>query len=561
MTKILRPLAATSLAAILAAAGTPAHAQQRDVAIDVERTAQSFGDWLKMAYAQLGLSMLRLVSDVRYEALEVAPGSGGLLITGLTVSLPLPDRAPRACTVTAGQVEYTTSPLAILTGFLGTTTIDLTEVEVPVSCLPEGGDRFAGMAGLDRIVVDDLNIALTYDVPSAEAEVSLRASLRDVADIEAKGVLDYAFFRFPQLGPNPDGTDPEPVPVIEFGNVDLSIRDRGLTERMEPFLQMAGLDRAAVPGMAAGALTAVVGLPDLGTAMQRELERFLTDGGRLILAARPGELWLDEVKTLTPPEIVRAFNVTVGEATRPDLPSGDLLAAFESDDPSREQRLAIARASLAGEGFPRNPSLAIAMLGTLVEDDAKAQALAAEAILQRRKNDESLVRAYELAIEAGAGGEPVGRTLRTIEARLPAAIMQRTQNAALAAWGTRTGLADRVSAGVASGDTAMLMDLARSFETGAGAPRHWGAAYTYALLAEAAGEIGADRIVRNIERLTTGDEADAVVWSPALDAARDRATELWTLGGLAAALAGRRAPVAGAAADGAVDERRSTEAE
>ena len=535
------------LAAGIALPPTEARAQNVPdaVAIDVGATAESFGDWLKLALTRTALAFSRLAVDLTYETSEIVPGTGGVLITGLRVGLPLPGLEPRACTVEVEALELTSSTLALLTSFLGSSEMVLRGVSAPLACLPPQGRFFAQMARLQEIGIDMLRLETMFDPISASADIDLELDARDLARIELAGRLDYVSLRIDAFGtPKPDGSDPDPVPVIEFGPMDLSVTDRGLVERLPPFLGMAGLPLDAVAPSAAQMLRAQFGTPELATEVERELARFLNEGGRLTVSLRPGELWLDEIMHAPPREVATAFNPRVGRTTRPNLPSPELIEAATSNLVRPEQAITVARAFLSGEGMPRNPRRAFEAIESAARTydtdyAGEAREIAVRALLA---SDGDMETAYRMAIEAGTAGREIAALTRLVEARLEPAQIVAAQKLAATQWDgspASQALAARVVAAVGEGDTAALLDVARDFERGVGVPRDLSAAFGFALLAKAAGEVGASRIVERVEAMATADEAAREAWGDALAEARDTATEIWLQGGLARTLAAR----------------------
>ena len=555
---VVRALAATLAAGALV---VPASAQdeRERVAIDVPSTAESFGDWLAVFATRTGLAFSRLVVDLTYEDVESLPGARGVLVTGLRVGVPVPYAEPRACTVEIDSLESTYSRLALFTGYLGEQTSTVSGLSMPLECLPPDARPFAQLARLDRIEVDTLDIDWTFDPVTARAALGLTVDAANLATIEARGELDYASVRFPLDGggsppseeeslPGMERPGDQPIPVIEFGPVDLSIVDRGLVERLPPFLGMVGMPAEAI-GPAVGGGLASQGVPiELATSVQEEVARFLNEGGRLAIALRPGELWYDEVERMSPPQIVAAFNPSVGNAPRPNLLSPELISKAGSSliDPSDGDAFRIARAFLSGEGMPRNPARALEIVESAANTydtdyAAEAREIAVEAMMAM---NEDLDDAYVMAIEAGALGRPMGATLRRLEARLPPKTVVDAQRRVSEQWQTGTdgqAIVRSMGAALTEGDTGAILALARRSMAGDGVPRDFGAALFLGLLAEAGGELGASRIVERVEARAEAGEASREAWAPVIAEARDQATEVWIDGGLAAALAAREA--------------------
>ena len=526
-----------ALATALALSAAPVRAQEN---------ADPVGDaleWLTVAGTQLGLVALRLVADVEFGDVEPLPGTGGVLVTDLRIAVPVPYARPRECTVTIGSYEGQQSALAILTGVLGQQSLRMTDVNVPLECLPPEARALMQVGGLTEIAVEELRLATSYDVPTAEADISLSLAMPDIADLELRGLLDYAFVRMEYPNheeeifsedPYGDGPGPFPVPAIEFGPIDFTLTDRGLSERAVPFLQMAGLAVENVPQVVGEGVRGALGPVPLADDVEAELARFLTEGGRLSIALRPGTLWADELEGATPPEIVEAFNPSVGADPRPDLPDAELLAALVSGELDDAQRVTAARAFIDGDGLPRDPGAAVELLSEMAEPTAEARMLIAEGLLA---DGDNAPEAYQQALLAGAASEDVGALLRRAEARLTPAQILEAQNLALGQWTDEGAIETATGVAISAGDTETVLSVAKAYESGVGAVRSYERALGYALLADAAGEVGARPLLNRIERRLNATEASREAWSAAIDTARERASDRWIAGGMAAALA------------------------
>ena len=540
-----RSLSALTAALLLSA--SPAHAQgATSNAISLD---DAF-DWLRVTSTQAGLVALRLFADIRYGDVNIVPGTGAVLVSDIEATIPLPYAPPRSCTVTIGAYEGRQSALALLTGLLGMTELRMSDVVVPLECLPPPALATAQMAQLTEIVIDELRLQTEYDVPSASADVALRLSARDLADVELRGEIDYAFALLQppteeRLRSDPDA-EPEPVPSIEFGDVDITIADRGLVERATPFLNMSGVSREQLPAILADGVRSGLGAVPLADELEREVERFLSEGGRLSIALRPDELWLSQVQDMDPATAVAAFNPSVGRGPRPTLLSAELLASAAGPGVlPPEDAMQIARAQLSGEGMPRDPAGAFETIRSYASTydapyGAEAREIAARALLASGDRADD---AYRYAIEAGAEGRSVGDLLRRAEANLEPSAILEAQRLAFTQWeGTPEAAAvgQQIREAIASADTAAFLDLARRHERGVGVPRNIATAFALALLADAGGEIGARRLVSQIEAMADASDAARATWGPVVSESRQEATTAWLQGGVAAALARRQ---------------------
>ena len=561
-TRVLRAASALAVSAALAVPslaqepGEPSGGAPEPVAIDVGGTARSFGEWASLFATQFGLAAARFAVDLTYESVETGPG-GAVFINGLRVTLPVPYGEPRACVLEIDEIASRYSTLALFTGgYLGESSARISGISVPLACLPPEARAVVQLARLDGFEIDALEIDTALDPVTAQADIALRLDARDLVTLDARGRLDYLWVRFPfhdSADEDEQGGSPDPIPSIEFGPIDVTLVDRGLVERLPPFLGMSGMPPDAVAPTAAQVVRAQLGDAKLAEEVEREVARFLAEGGRLALSLRPGEVWFEDLAAMSPPQIVAAFNPSLGAAVRPAIVSPEIVeAARMREGLSPDMAVAVARAHLSGEGLPRNPAealrIALTHAGDATRENAALRIVAAEAILEggRAQNGEAAVGiadAYRFALDAGRLGSPVSPLLRRLEARLPATLVAEVQAQALAEWlgDGATGLNRRYSQALEAGDTAEIVAIAGMFESGDGAPRNYAEAYFLALLAEAAGEVGARRMVERIEA-TASDEA---AWAPRLAKARDSATRIWLTSGLAERVSARESGTAG----------------
>ena len=507
-------VAALTAAPILAsgAASVPAAAQaQRSGTSDLD-------DWLKVAAAQVALAAARSVADITFETSTVSPDNGGVVLTGVSIRTTDFDGRPRGCEVEIARAEIAFDVVSLAT--FGDALLRGRDVSASLSCLPPQG-RLVAVA-VDRLRFDDLLLRTAYDLPSGGLDYTLRLDAPGLAEIAAEGRLDYVNVRVAGDAGSPS---------VKFGPATVSLVDYGTVRNAA--LLFGGADAAAAE--AARFVRRRLGRPGLAERVEREVARFLDEGGRLSVSIDPtDDAWLDRMERMDPADVAAVLRPGVGAAPPARVAPRPLLRAL-AGDPSPDQRLEAARAMIDGAGMPRNPRRAVALLEPLAgsgESAADAKALLARALLA---DGTDLSRAYRTALDAGAGGASVRALLDRLEARLDPRTVRTAQAEALERWpGRDTNRAAR-GAAMDEGDTLALLRDARLYAEGEGRPRHFGEALTLAALAEAAGEIGAGGLVREMERRTAPPAFAAM-----RQAARDEATNLW-IGRLGPRLAEREA--------------------
>ncbi|MBO6603415.1 MAG: hypothetical protein JJ949_09255, partial [Roseicyclus sp.] len=183
-----------------------------------------------------------------------------------------------------------------------------------------------------------------------------------------------------------------------------------------------------------------------------------------------------------------------------------LLSQIDGGDLTIAERLDLARALMSGDGVPLATALVPELLAPVLgsDDDRAAEAAGLVANALARTDPET---AYGHALRATAAEVPGAISmLDALEARLTTPTVIAAQNVNL------TGSpADALGTGT---DPRDLRALALAHFTGLGAPRAYARAYYYALLAEAAGDIGATALREEIEaRFGARGPAVAAFWS------------------------------------------------
>lgn len=521
-----RPFA-LALVAALVLSGGPSLAQP------VDATAKRAVDWLKKAAANFTIVMLRSVADVTFNEVQVSRETGGVVVTGLTLNTPDLDGHARGCSVRIARAEIAFDPLS-LTG-LGETVLRADLVTASPSCLPAQGRFLAYAASGSVLRLERLTLRTNYDLPSGRLDYELRADASGIAEVAAEGRLDYFSFRAGVLDAAGITGSGDPVPSILFGDARLSVVDKGAIGSLA-FL-FGSPDRAA--DQAAAFVGQELRQPRLAANMRREVARFLRDGGRLVVEIAPGDdAWLSELQLLPPETVAARLNPHIGAQPRPPALAADLLAAIRSGDLTAEQRLAAARASLEGRGMPRDPERGLALLRPLAESTrTDTTSSAARALYVREGLERGLdpAEAYPIALGAAMAGEPLHSLLDQLERRLGADAVLAAQTRNFEDWPDRPEHGSWLERTVAAGDSYALLERAREFASGRGHPRSLANSLTLALLAEAAGEVGATGLVNELRGRADGDG-----YRDAVDAATRRATELW-LGGMVGAVQERAA--------------------
>lgn len=229
-----------------------------------------------------------------------------------------------------------------------------------------------------------------------------------------------------------------------------------------------------------------------------------------------------------PEELLQALapDARTAPIAQSELLDPTLLARINGDLNASE-RLELAHALLTGNGVPRAEGLVPPLLAPLVEanapETAEAALLTARALFAFDPE-----AAYRQALTASTGRQTGAVSLLdALEDRLTTTDVVAAQDANL----------DNIGAAPLpqGNDIRAVRARALSHFTGLGAPRSYREAYYFALIAEAAGDIGARPLREDIEaRFANRGEAVTSMWATMRLETQERALSDWIAGDLAA---------------------------
>ena len=270
----------------------------------------------------------------------------------------------------------------------------------------------------------------------------------------------------------------------------------------------------------------------VGDLMAR-VEEFVSDPGEITIeASLPATgiviepaLYDQEPQALISALALEARNTPLARARI--LSSSDLSALSDPSSLSATDLLALGRALLEGNGVPQTPALVPGLLEPLTqsaENGAEASALVARAL-----QGSNPAAAYPYALRAAAwGSDSTVSLLDRLENQMTTGevLAAQAQNPA-----PLRSVADVL--GDAS-DPRLLRSMALSHFSGAGEPRSYARAYYFALLAEAAGDIGASTLKSEIEdRFSVRGDEVAAAWTTLSTDLQTQALQDWIDSGLA----------------------------
>ncbi|MBY6199896.1 hypothetical protein KUV65_00845 [Maritalea mobilis] len=493
MLSVFRSLPRAALIAAGLALPLPAVAQEGDPRPGFAEILAP--DRLAGILANFGIAALRTQMEVEYQHLSTDILRGQVSLSGVTLRPHLPYDRARLCEITLDRVTLSASPFAAVSD-ISAARIGAVGAAATLACLPSDTAMPLRTMGLGQLAFDRVGVDVEYVTPTGEMLIDATMALNGVGvlDLSAAGTI------LPRPGENGMPGDP----AIRLTRAVLSFQDRGGWDAAGAIMPPALRQPDAVVQLGTEGLIDVLtegGTQAIGAAerdfvddLMAEVARFMQDPGELTLEADlpAGGLTIEPEAYEKPARLISllALDARSAPSARSALIDTALLSRLGAEDLSDEERLTLGAALLSGEGVPRAPSRALDVLAPLVAsgDPAYAEATLLSA---RAMADRDPVQAYALALQA-SGAPGVVSLLDGLEARLttPEVLDLQEGNG----WTAET-LAANLPEG---GDPRALRDLSVAFFTGMDRPRNYANAYLLAILAEAAGDVGAPQLLTEI---------------------------------------------------------------
>ncbi|RNF34775.1 hypothetical protein [Paracoccus methylarcula] len=482
-------------------------------------------------FLRMAVSYGRMIADIRYDALEIDPERGELVIRELTIA----GLGPHAnCRVSLGRMRL--SGISIWGAENSHTRLDAGDISVANNCFGANAAMIGMVTGGDAIPVSDLAVDTRQSMGRGALIADIEINSPGIARIEGTADFDYVSFFAPGIlqelvkdeqssflidpeineypGTESDDTE-EPTPEMglrgTLRSAHLSVENLGLWERMQPMIPPDMLDPATIDNI----VSAEPGteLHGIEQDLAETAKAFIAEPARVTAEIRPDQpIAFDSTEWETPLDAATLFKPGFSNAL-PTPPVALIVdPAGDGEDP-RALGLALAR----GQGVPQNISRAIELL-TPMQDDGEVALTLADL---KTASDPAAAYAHALtAAETGTSGAL--SMLDRIEARMSTADLLAAQPAA------DSDLPDSVFASAVA-----LRDAALAREEGAGAPRSYALAWRLASLAAAAGDSPARSLMARLDARFGADPA----WIDIRDETADLALADWSEQDLANRLA------------------------
>ncbi|MFK7938031.1 MAG: hypothetical protein AB8B82_01535 [Roseovarius sp.] len=481
-------------------------------------------DSIAETVASITISALRTVMEVEYQHLSTDVMRGTVSLSGVTLRPQLPYDRARQCEITVQRAGF---DLGKFRPDLSASNMSVIMVGAAanIACLPREAGLVLRASGYNEVVVDRLAFEVDYVHGTGEIRTNGSAAINDMLTID----LATAGAILPRLNDFGGPGDP----AIRVRTAVLGIQDTGGWGRLSAQIPENLRQPEVIRDLGTEELTNM--LSNNGTRALTATERrfvddlmehvakFVSDPGEITIEAQlpPSGIVLEPEVYNAPEELLQALapDARTAPIAQSELLDPTLLGRINGDL-STDERLALADALIHGKGVPRADGLVPALLAPVVAEGSDLSGAAA-LLTARALFATDPVAAYGQALAASAARENGAVSLLdALEARLTTTDVVAAQDAYLDPGDT--------AAALEGNDIRAVRAQALAHFTGLGAARSYRQAYYYALIAEAAGDIGARPLREDIEaRFANRGEAVSATWAALRNDTQERALSDW----------------------------------
>ncbi|MEJ6402295.1 hypothetical protein [Yoonia sp. 2307UL14-13] len=485
-------------------------------------------DRIATAIANSAISAIRTRMELQYDHLSADPMRGIVSISGIVARPLLPYDQARQCEIT---IERATLSSDLAQPFQLAAELDMNMIgaRASLACVERDVALALRTAGYRDLPLDQFKIRASYQYTTGETAIDSTIAINGFATMNysASGTI------LPRLGEFGYPGDP----AIRVSRVVATVKDNGGWEAISQVLPENLRDPVTIRELGTEAVSQFLsegGLRPLGAVernfigeLMSEVEAFVADPGEITVEADlpPSGVVIEPDMYEAPQTLIAALGLQARSTplARTQILSVADLAAIESpDDLTPDSRIALATALLNGSGVPRGEALVPDLLLSLLDDtdaSASAAALLAQATLESDPQT-----AYGYALIASAGG--IDRAVSLLD-RLEARMTTQDVLAAQATHLEQSNSPAPITL-VSGNDPRKLRARALRHFTGSGSSRSYARAYYYALLAEAAGDIAATSVRKEIEARFGARGPDvAAAWNAVAADAQRQAIADW----------------------------------
>jgi hypothetical protein len=482
--------------------------------------------------ANSAIAALRTQMELEYEFLSTDVMRGTVSISGITARPLLPYDQARQCVLTIERAVLNTDvakPYEVSSEL----NINMIGARASSACLPPDVAMGLRATGMTAIELEQFKVRGAYIYPTGETSLDASLVIGGFAalDFSTSGMI------LPRIG----RTGPS-EPAFRVLRAVVSLKDMGGWQTVSALLPQNMRNAETIKVIGAEQVTQFLSNNGLRTvtAVERNfvtqlMDRvgdFINDPGELTIEARlpdTGIVVEPELYSREPQALIStlALEARAAPLSRTRILGDAQLAALSNPSGlGSAELLALGQALLNGEGVPQTPALVPDLLTPVLSDAANAPQAAA--LIARAMMDRDASEAYPFALQAAAGG------IKTAVSLLDRLESQMTTSQVLDLQGEVHGPLVSATTMIAADDPRDLRRLALAYLAGTGVTRSYMQAYYFALLAEAAGDIGASALKTEIEDRFAARGADvAARWNVASAEIQAKALVDWINDGLA----------------------------
>lgn len=488
---------------------------------------------LGTVFANAAIAGLRTQMELEYEFLSADVMRGTVSVSGITARPLLPYDQARQCVITIERAVLNTDvarPFEVSSEM----NVNLIGAQASSACLPREVAMGLHATGMNTVDLDQFKLRGAYNYPTGETSVDASVMIGNFAalDLSTSGMI------LPRVG------RAGPIePAFRVLRAVVSLKDMGGWQTVSALLPENLRNAETIRVIGAEQVTQFLSNNGLRTvtAVERNFVTQLMDRvGDFINA--PGELTIEarlpptgiviepELYSREPQALIStlALEARATPLSRSRILDPAQLASFS--DPSSlssAELLSLGEALLEGAGVPQTPALVPDLLEPVLSDTANAPLAAA--LIARAMTGTNAAAAYPFALQAAAGG------ITTAVSLLDKLEAQMTTSKVLEIQSDAHGPLIPAATVIEADDPRDLRRLALAYMAGMGVTRSYRQAYYFALLAEAAGDIGATALKTEIEGrfAARGPEVQAV-WDQVSSYIQRSALQDWINDGLAA---------------------------
>lgn len=480
-------------------------------------------------FANTAIAALRTQMELEYEFLSTDLMRGTVAISGVTARPLLPYDQARQCVITVERAVLNTDvarPLEIVSEM----NLNLIGAKANAACLPREGAMALRAVGIREIELDQAKARVAYIYTTGETSTDVSLAINNFAalDFSASGMI------LPRAGSFGPGD-----PAFRVMRAVASLKDQGGWQTVSAILppnfndpetiKIIGTEGVTEFLSNGGTRTVSAVERNFVTELMARVEEFVSDPGEITVEANlpdTGIVIEPEMYDQEPQALIAALALearTTPLARTRILSSADL-AALQNDaaNLSDAQRISLSRALLDGAGVPQSTGAVPPLLDPIAGDNPEAALLMARAL---RVTDD-LGAAYPYALRAAAGG---------MDTAVALADRFEAQMSTVEVIGIQADVMGEAPATLPEDDDPRsLRRLALAHLSGLNQSRSYARAYYYALLAEAAGDIGATSLKDEIAgRFAARGDAVTDAWQEISLELQQQAIADWVGAGLA----------------------------